>query len=218
MGSRAVRALGLLLGGTGLAGTVAVTAMPQWRVSAFIESNLIVLEDTWEGLWVHCSRQPDLRMLCQPYASALTLAPALRAARALMCAGTALALLALLVAILGLRNMNTKICRTAEGCRAAAAGLLFLLAGVVELIPLCWVAKSIISDFYNPWVNAAQKRELGHALYLGWGAALCLLAAGSMFCCLWSCAGKPKSSGYSIPLRCPSHSETGSPYSKSQYV
>ncbi|NXU11301.1 CLD8 protein, partial [Pardalotus punctatus] len=240
MGSGAARALALLLGGTGAAGTVAVTAMPQWRVSAFIGSNLIVLEDAWEGLWVHCSRQPDLRMLCQPYGSALTLAPALRAARALMCAGTALALLALLVTILGMRstwstwstrNMRSmrstrstrstrspRCCRPAEGCGTAAAGLLFLLAGVVVLIPLCWVAKSIISDFYNPWVNAAQKRELGQALYLGWGAALCLLAAGSVFCCLWSRAGKPGSCGCSIPHHHPSHSETGSSYSKSQYV
>ncbi|NWV86588.1 CLD8 protein, partial [Dasyornis broadbenti] len=241
MGSRALRALGLLLGGTGTVGTVAVTAMPQWRVSAFIESNLIVLEDTWEGLWVHCSRQPNLRMLCQPYASPLALAPALRAARGLMCAGAALAILAVLVAILGMRSTrstrsttstrsmrsreittrstgSTWRCWRAEGCGAVAAGLLFLLAAVVELVPLCWVAKSIISDFYDPWVNAVQKRELGQALYLGWGAALCLLAASSVFCCLWSRAGKPRSCGYSIPRHCPSLSETSSSYSKSQYV
>ncbi|NWV38150.1 CLD8 protein, partial [Grantiella picta] len=233
----AVQAVALLLGGTGLAGTLAVTAMPQWRVSAFIESNLIVLGDTWEGLWVHCSRQPDLRMLCQPYASALGLSPALRAARPLMCAGAAMALMALLAAILAIRSTrstrsmtstrttrttrstkSTWSCRTAEGCGAAAAGLLFLLSGIMALIPLCWVAKSIISDFYNPWVNAAQKRELGTALYLGWGAALCLLAAGSVFCCLWSRAGKPRNCGHSVPRHCPSPSLTGSSYSKSQYV
>ncbi|NWV61058.1 CLD8 protein, partial [Malurus elegans] len=215
MGSGALRALGVLLGGLGAAGTVAATAMPQWRVSAFIESNLIVLEDSWEGLWQHCSRQPDLRVLCQPYASLAAMAPALRAARGLMCAGTGLALLGLLAAIVaGVRSTritrSTRSCLTAQACSTAAAGLLFLLAAVVALIPLCWVASSIVSDFYNPWVNAVQKRELGQALYVGWGAALCLLAAGAVFCCLWSCAGQPRSS---IP-----HRPARSSYSKSQYV
>ncbi|XP_057243664.1 claudin-8-like, partial [Malurus melanocephalus] len=175
MGSGALRALGVLLGGLGTAGTVTATAMPQWRVSAFIESKLIVLEDSWEGLWEHCSRQPDLRVLCQPYASVAAMAPALRAARGLMCAGTGLAMLGLLAAIV------TGSCLTAQACSTAAAGLLFLLAAIVALIPLCWVASSIISDFYNPWLNAVQKRELGQALFVGWGSALCLLAAGAVF-------------------------------------
>uniref|UniRef100_A0A8C5X4P5 Claudin 8 n=1 Tax=Malurus cyaneus samueli TaxID=2593467 RepID=A0A8C5X4P5_9PASS len=215
MGSGALRALGVLLGGLGTAGTVTATAMPQWRVSAFIESNLIVLEDSWEGLWQHCSRQPDLRLLCQPYASVAAMAPALRAARALMCAGTGLAMLGLMAAIVtGVRSTRIIGNTRTQACSTAAAGLLFLLAAIVTLIPLCWVASSIVSDFYNPWLNAVQKRELGQALFVGWGAALCLLAAGAVFCCLWSCAGQPRSS---IPHR-PARSDTGSSYSKSQYV
>ncbi|NXE94402.1 CLD8 protein, partial [Menura novaehollandiae] len=216
MGSGALQAVGLLLGGTGVVGTLAVTAMPQWRVSAFIESNIIVFESSWEGLWMHCSRQANIRMHCKRYDSLLALSPDLQVSRGLMCAGSALALLAFLVAAVGMRCLRSS--RTAEGCVAPAAGLLFILSGVVELIPVCWVANSIISDFYNPLVNAAQKRELGEALYVGWVAASCLVAAGSVFCCLWCHGGKRGSCGY-----CPAPSQhvlskTGSSYSKSQYV
>ncbi|NXS14342.1 CLD8 protein, partial [Neodrepanis coruscans] len=220
----ALKVVGLLLGALGVLGTVAVTAMPQWRVSAFIEHNIIVFEAIWEGLWVHCIRQVNIRMQCKAYDSVLALSPDLQAARGLMCAGSGLSLLALAVAMAG---MGCTWCPRrpwqAKGCTLPAAGLLLILSGVVELVPICWVANSIISDFYDPAVNVAQKRELGEALYLGWVASLCLVAAGATFCCSSRCAEKPRSSRYSSPDQHLAHSQrspsrTDSSYSKSQYV
>ena len=40
---------GLVLGFLGAVGTLATTLLPQWRVSAFIGSNIIVFERLWEG-------------------------------------------------------------------------------------------------------------------------------------------------------------------------
>ena len=50
MATYALQIAGLVLGGVGMVGTVAVTVMPQWRVSAFIGSNIVVFENLWEGL------------------------------------------------------------------------------------------------------------------------------------------------------------------------
>ncbi|XP_071610824.1 claudin-8-like [Heliangelus exortis] len=220
----ALQITGLLIGGIGMIGTFAVTGMPQWRVSAFIESNIIVFETIWEGLWMHCIRQANIRMQCKVYDSVLALSSDLQASRGLMCAGSVLSLVAFLVAIIG---MKCTWCRHsswyAKGYVSLAAGLLFILSGVVALIPVCWVANTIISDFYNPMVNVAQKRELGEALYLGWVAAFCLTAAGAIFCCFCRCPEETRSYEYSTPSLYSTHSQhlhrkTESSYSKSQYV
>ncbi|NXW48479.1 CLD8 protein, partial [Nyctiprogne leucopyga] len=215
---------GLLAGGIGMIGTFAVTGMPQWRVSAFIESNIIVFETIWEGLWMHCIRQANIRMQCKVYDSVLALSSDLQASRGLMCAGSVLSFLAFVVAVIG---MKCPWCAQSswppKGYVILTAGLLFILSGAVELISVCWVANTIISDFYNPVVNFAQKRELGEALYLGWVAAFCLVAAGAICCSFCCCYEKTRSYGYSTPTHYPTHSQhlhgkTESSYSNSQYV
>lgn len=222
--SSALQIAGLLLGGLGTIGTFAVTGMPQWRVSAFIENNIIVFETIWEGLWMHCIRQANIRMQCKVYDSVLALSPDLQASRGLMCAGSVLSFLAFLIATVGMKCTR---CRQSgwptKGYILLAAGLLFILSGTTVLVPICWVANTIIKDFYNPVVNVAQKRELGEALYLGWVAAFCLLAAGAIFCCFCRCCEKTGSYNYSVPphhlpLNQHLHGTTESAYSKSQYV
>ncbi|NXN97707.1 CLD8 protein, partial [Rhinopomastus cyanomelas] len=218
----ALQIAGLLLGGIGMIGTFAVTGMPQWRVSAFIENNIIVFETIWEGLWMHCIRQANIRMQCKAYDSVLALSADLQASRGLMCAGSVLSFLAFVVAIIGMKCMRcVPSSWQAKGYIVLTAGILFILSGVVALIPVCWVANSIISDFYNPMVNVAQKRELGEALYLGWVSVFCLTAAGAVFCCFCHCREETRSYTCSSPTLYPAHSQhrkTESSYSKSQYV
>ncbi|XP_009639258.1 claudin-8-like [Egretta garzetta] len=217
----ALQLAGLLVGGIGMIGTFAVTGMPQWRVSAFIENNIIVFETIWEGLWMHCIRQVNIRLQCKVYNSVLALSLDLQASRGLMCAGSVLSFLAFVVAVIGMKC--TQSSWQAKGYTILMAGLLFILSGAVELISVCWVANTIISDFYNPVVNVAQKRELGEALHLGWAAAFCLLAAGAIFCCFCCCGEKTRSYKYSAPAHYPTDSQhwrrkTESSHSKSQYV
>ncbi|CAK6968902.1 claudin-8-like [Scomber scombrus] len=52
----------LVLGFIGLIGVAAVTGLPMWKVTAFIEENIIVMETRWEGLWMNCYRQANIRM------------------------------------------------------------------------------------------------------------------------------------------------------------
>ncbi|NWV23920.1 CLD8 protein, partial [Origma solitaria] len=174
---------GLILGGVGMVGTLAATAMPQWRVSAYVDGNIVVFETVWEGLWMDCISQLGIRLQCKFYDSMLALPPPLEAFRALMCVAVGLAVLSFLMAIVGVKYTP----HSKEGPQAAsvfilAAGVAFLLTGTLVLIPVSWTGGSIIRDFYDPQVPAPLKRELGAALYVGWGSAALLLAAGAMYC------------------------------------
>ncbi|KAM5181206.1 claudin-8-like [Mantella aurantiaca] len=215
---------GLVLCGIGLVGTCAVTGMPQWRVTAFIENNIIVFEALWEGLWMNCFRQANIRMQCKMYDSLLALTPDLQAGRALMCIAICLSFLSFIVAIIGMKctqcaedNERTK------GIILLVSGITFIISGIIVLIPVSWTANSIIRDFYNPLVNAAQKRELGDAIYIGWATALALVAGGAILCCF--CSPVEKKYAYNLPVKTVSSApraevvrKTSSLYSKSQYV
>ncbi|XP_076974922.1 claudin-8 [Tamandua tetradactyla] len=227
MASYALQIAGLVLGGVGMVGTVAVTVMPQWRVSAFIGSNIVVFENLWEGLWMNCMRHANIRMQCKIYDSLLALPPDLQASRGLMCAASVLSLLAFMTAILGMKCTTcTGEDEKAKGRILLASGIFFIVTGLVVLIPVSWVANSIIRDFYNPIVDVAQKRELGDALYIGWTTALVLIAGGALFCCVFCCNENSGATSYrySIPSHRTTqksyHVEKKSPsvYSKSQYV
>ncbi|XP_036288592.1 claudin-17 [Pipistrellus kuhlii] len=181
---------GLALGVLGLAGALATTLLPQWRVSAFVGSNIVVLERIWEGLWMSCVRQAWATLQCKPYSSLLALPPALEAARALTCTAVALALVALPVGACGLRQVRC----AGSGPRAraglaGAAGALLLLAGLLVLLPVSWTAHRVIRDFHDPTLHVGRKRELGAALFVGWASAAVLLAGGGLLCgsccCSW---------------------------------
>ncbi|KAJ6644734.1 hypothetical protein lerEdw1_013605 [Lerista edwardsae] len=189
----------LLLGSIGVMGTCIVTLMPQWKVSAFTGSNIVVFETIWEGLWMGCVSHINKHQ-CKFYESPLALPLALEVSRGLMCAACALSVIAFLIAIVGMKctrcpgiheQMKSKI--------LLAAGLTFLLTGVIELIPVSWVANNIIKDFYNPAHQIARKYELGAALYLGWIASAFLLCGGAIFCSFNCCAEKPEKHLYSSP-------------------
>ncbi|XP_061537346.1 claudin-8 [Phycodurus eques] len=184
MANTALEILGLLLTLIGLIGAAASTGMPMWRVTAFIGENIIVFETRYEGLWMNCFKQADIRMQCKVYDSLLALPPDLQAARGLMCCAVALAGLGLLVSLAGLQctsciRNNDRAKRTV----LVIAGSTIIMACICVLIPVSWTAHVIIRDFYNPLLIDAQRRELGEALYIGWVAGAFLFAGGCVFTC-----------------------------------
>ncbi|NWW46489.1 CLD8 protein, partial [Pedionomus torquatus] len=174
---------GLIFGGVGMVGTLAATVMPQWRVSAHIDSNIVVFETTWEGLWMDCISHLGIRLQCKFYDSVLALPQPLEAFRALMCIAVILSIISFLLAIVGVKYTH----RTKEDPQGIsvfilAAGVAFILTAILVLIPVSWTAGRIIQDFYDPKVPTPLKRELGAALYVGWVSATLLIAAGAMYC------------------------------------
>lgn len=174
----------LVIGFIGLIGVAAVTGLPMWKVTAFIEENIIVMETRWEGLWMNCYRQANIRMQCKVYDSLLFLPPDLQAARGLMCASVALSTFAFIVSAIGLRC--TKLVDSRPRTKhvvLVAGGCLYLAGCVTTIIPVSWTGHVIIQDFYNPLLIDAQRRELGEALYIGWVTSALLFSAGVILLC-----------------------------------
>ncbi|XP_066508507.1 claudin-3-like [Hoplias malabaricus] len=172
-------------------------ALPMWRVTAFIGSNIVTAQIIWDGLWMSCVVQSTGQMQCKVYDSMLALSQDLQAARALTVISILLTVLAVLVSIAGAKCTNCIEDEVSKAKVMIMAGVLFIVAGLMQLIPVCWSANSIIRDFYNPLLTDAQRRELGAALYIGWAAAALLLMGGSLLCC--SCP--PQEKKYNNPSR-----------------
>ncbi|KAJ8347690.1 hypothetical protein SKAU_G00262790 [Synaphobranchus kaupii] len=195
---------------------IVACALPKWRVTAFIGSNIVTAQEIWEGPWMNCVTQSTGQMQCKVYDSMLSLAQDLQAARALTVISILVSLLAILISIVGAKCTN---CIEDEASKAKVmiiAGVFFIVAGVMELIPMCWTAHTIIRDFYNPLLTDAQRRELGPSLYIGWASAALLIIGGAMLCC--SCPPRekrynPSRMAYSAP-----RSTGGAGYDKKDYV
>lgn len=196
MANSALEIVALLLTLIGLVGTAASTGMPMWRVTAFIGENIIVFESRYEGLWMNCFRQADIRMQCKVYDSLLALSPDLQAARGLMCCALALAGLGVLISLLGLQCTSCiENDDRSKRIILVIAGVMILMACLAVLIPVSWTGHAIIRDFYNPLLLDAQRRELGEALYIGWVSSAFLFAGGCMFfCCNVQSEGKARES------------------------
>ncbi|XP_073338529.1 claudin-3-like [Pagrus major] len=181
---------------------IVACALPMWRVTAFIGSNIVTAQIIWEGLWMTCVVQSTGQMQCKVYDSMLALSQDLQAARALTVISILLAILAVLIAIAGAKCTN---CIDDEASKAKVmiiSGVFFIVSGVMQLIPVSWSANTIIRDFYNPLLTDAQRRELGAALYIGWAAAALLVLGGGLLCC--SCPPRetrynPSRMAYSAP-------------------
>lgn len=172
-----------------LAGSLLVMVacgLPMWKVTAFIDANIVVAQSIWDGLWMSCVVQSTGQMQCKGHDSMLALARDLQTARALTVISAVLGTAALAVTVAGAR---CTICILDEELKArvvSAGGVLYILSGLAVLVPLCWMANNIIVDFHNPQVPPSQKREIGAAMYVGWAASALLLLGGALLCCSFS--------------------------------
>uniref|UniRef100_A0A6Q2WWH3 Claudin n=1 Tax=Esox lucius TaxID=8010 RepID=A0A6Q2WWH3_ESOLU len=166
-----VQLLSFIFAVTGWVMAITVTVLPQWKVSAFIGSNILTSEISWEGIWMTCIYQTTGHMQCKTYDSMLALPPDLQAARALMCVSIFLGWLSCTVSCCG---MKCTTCagedRQTKASIALSGGVLFILTGLCVLVPVSWTANTVVMNFYNPNVPIMHKRELGQAIYLGWAS------------------------------------------------
>ncbi|XP_077168053.1 claudin-4-like [Paroedura picta] len=188
MATMGIQVLGITLSVIGWLGSILCCGLPMWRVTAFIGNNIVVAQIIWDGLWMTCVVQSTGQMQCKIYESMLALSQDMQAARALVIVAMVLAVVGIFFAIMGGKCTN---CVEDEATKAKVvifSGIVFVLSGLMLLIPLCWTANNIIRDFYNPMVPESQKRELGASLYIGWASAGLLLLGGALLC--WNCPPK----------------------------
>lgn len=215
--SMGMEIVGIAFGVIGFLIAILTCALPMWKVSAFVGANIVTAQIIQEGLWMSCVVQSTGQMQCKVYDSLLALTPELQASRAMMVIAIILGVLGIMISIVGAKCTN---CIEDEGSKAKVmiiAGVFFILSGLLVLIPVSWTAQVIITDFYNPLVISAQRREIGASLYIGWAAAGVFLIGGAMLCT--SCPPKekkylPPRMGYSAPRSI----SAGAGYDKKDYV
>ncbi|XP_067348420.1 claudin-3-like isoform X2 [Channa argus] len=215
--SMGMEILGIALGVVGFIIGIVTCALPMWKVSAFIGANIVTAQIIWEGLWMNCVIQSTGQMQCKVYDSMLALPPELQAARALTIVSIIMALMGVMISIVGAKCTN---CIEDEPSKAKVmiiAGIFFILAGLLVLIPVSWTTSVIIRDFYNPLLTDAQRREIGASLYIGFGAATLLIIGGGLLCT--SCP--PKEKKYKPPrmaYSAPRSVSAGGGYDRKDYV
>ncbi|XP_034404552.1 claudin j [Cyclopterus lumpus] len=195
----AVQELGISLSMFGVAGTILICALPMWKVTAFIGTQLVVMQVFWEGLWMTCVSEYTGQMQCKLYDALLDLSPDLQAARGLICIGLVLGCLGFLVFLLGARCTNCLGHPTLKARLVLGSGAVFCLAALVTVVAVSWTANSVIRDFHNPRVPEVLKRELGAAIYIGFVVSGLLFCGGAILCtsCPTQRAGFP-SGGYTL--------------------
>ncbi|XP_041707335.1 claudin-4-like [Coregonus clupeaformis] len=183
MVSAGLQMLGTALAIVGWLGSIIICALPMWKVTDFIGANIVTAQVIWEGLWMNCVTQSTGQMQCKVYDSLLALPQDLQAARAMTVIAIVLGILGVMVSIVGAKCTN---CIEDEPSKAKVmiiSVIFLILAGILILIPVSWSAITIIRDFYNPILVAAQRRELGASLYIGWGSAWLMIVSGALLCC-----------------------------------
>ncbi|XP_023844107.2 uncharacterized protein [Salvelinus sp. IW2-2015] len=206
MVSAGLQMLGAALAIIGWLGSIIICALPMWKVTAFIGANIITAQVIWEGLWMNCVTQSTGQMQCKVYDSLLALPQDLQAARALIIIAIIAGLFAILLGIAGGKCTNFVDNERSKAKVAIASGVVFLIAALMVLVPVCWSANTIIRDFYNPLLVEAQRRELGASLYIGWGSAGLMILGGALLCC--SCP--PKDENHNVKYSKAASSMAGS--------
>lgn len=204
MASMGLQVMGIALAVLGWLGAILSCALPMWRVTAFIGSSIITAQITWEGLWMNCVVQSTGQMQCKVYDSLLALPQDLQAARALIVICIILAVFGVLLSVVGGKCTNCVDDESSKAKIMIVAGVVFLLAGLLVMVPVSWTANNVIRDFYNPLVASGQKREMGASLYVGWAAAGLLILGGALLC--FNCPprnDKPYSAKYSAARSAP---------------
>ncbi|KAK0145877.1 Claudin-5 [Merluccius polli] len=220
MASAGLEIMGLALCVVGSLLVMVACGLPMWKVTAFIEANIVVAQTIWDGLWMSCVVQSTGQMQCKLHDSVLSLSNDLQAARALSIISSVLGVVGLMAVVAGAQCTNCIRDERVKARVVAAGGAVFIVSGLLVLVPLCWMANSIISDFYNPQVPPSKKREIGAALYIGWAATALLLIGGALLCCSCPAGGRGggSGSGYAAKYAPTKRATPNGDYDKRNYV
>lgn len=73
MAHSGMQILGFALGLLAVFGLIIGTILPQWKMSAFVGSNIITAVSMYDGLWMSCAFQSTGQIQCKVYDSILQL-------------------------------------------------------------------------------------------------------------------------------------------------
>lgn len=196
MAFHVVHLIAIILGVVGMVLTIIVTAMIQWRASYMVEGNAINCAkridgqwlSRWDGLWLTCVTKNENNLYCHPYDSLVIITNDLKVGRVLMSFAIVISIISCIVALISLICIGCcKMAYEGRYCMLLTAGIGFILAGILVLIPIVWTTASIIREINNPVCRTMQRIEIGEAVFLGWPTMFFLLVAGAIFICYQPC-------------------------------
>lgn len=180
--------VGVCLGIIGFLGTILICALPMWKVTAFVGANIVTAQVFWEGLWMNCVIQSTGHLQCKAYDSVLALPQELQASRALICVSIAVGVVAIGLTVVGARCTNFyRDDRRTKSNVGVSGGAVFIVAGLLCIIPVSWTASIIITGFYNPLATQERRGELGASIYVGWASGALLVIGGGVLCSSYRC-------------------------------
>lgn len=192
MASAGLQMLGFALAFMGWVGFIVSTALPQWKMSSYAGDTIVTAQAIYEGLWMSCVMQSTGQMQCKSFDSLLVLSSTLQATRALMVSSIIVGLIAIFIAVMGMKCLKAfEDEREKKAKVAVTGGALFLIAGLAVLIGTAWYGSLIAKEFYNVLTPTNTKYEFGYALFIGWASAVLALIGGGLLCC--SCPRKETS-------------------------
>ncbi|XP_068441913.1 uncharacterized protein [Clinocottus analis] len=160
MVSQGIQIIGISIALVGWFMVIVVCALPMWKVTAFIGANIITAQTIWQGMWMNCVVQSTGQMQCKVYDSMLALPQDLQAARAMVIISILTGAFGVILSIAGGKCTNCIEDERAKAKACILAGVLFIISGLLCLIPVSWSANTIIHNFYSPVVVASQRRSL----------------------------------------------------------
>ncbi|XP_054250552.1 claudin-3-like [Indicator indicator] len=173
---------GLLLSLLGWIGSIITCALPTWRVSAFLGTDMMAAQTVTEGLFQTCVSDNAGRLQCKYYDSLLEISPGLQAGRGLVITSIFTAFFGLVAVLTGFRSSRFAEDENIKNRNTVIGGVTFVMAGVMLLIPVASSANSTVCNFYNPLVPESLKRELGSAIIVGLFSFALELIGGSVLC------------------------------------
>ncbi|XP_039474090.1 claudin-4-like [Oreochromis aureus] len=156
--------LGLALAINGVLGTIMICALPAWKV--FINTEYLHgIYGAWHGLWKICTIYVTGKIECVRYEVVFPelVDDTMKAIRALVIIAIISGIFGILLGVAGNKRINFMLDDGQKRKVGFASGVVFIIAGFLVFIPVCWMANIIIRESYKH-----KSIKLGASLYIGW--------------------------------------------------
>ncbi|KAM9801710.1 claudin-4-like [Neosynchiropus ocellatus] len=154
--------------------SILTISLPLWTVSGTLGNTTASLPAYWDGVWLrwdHWDLANDGSLHCSFYRALMSLSGSFRTWRALILSAIVVGLGALMVGVAGAVTFPHRAWIT------VSSGVLFLLAGILLLVPTAWTCHHTSQPLQNARL---LRRDWGPALFLAW-ISLSLMVVGGVF-------------------------------------
>lgn len=173
--------LGLALAINGVLGTIMICALPAWKVFINTEYHHGIY-GAWHGLWKICTIYATGKMECVEYEVVVPglVDDTMKAIRALVIIAILSGIFGILLGVAGNKRINFMLDDGQKRKVGFASGVVFIIAGFLVLIPVCWMANITIRQSYMFRHDSSGSIKLGASLYIGWFTTGLLFLGGGL--------------------------------------